>query len=894
MTVSTVSSVAEFQTNGVTTNFPFFFKFLANSDLVVTYVDPQGVSSTLILGTNYTVNGAGSDAGGSIATNSALMGPGQLIVSREMDPFQLASLRNQGKFLAETHEDVFDKLTMLVQQGFALMDRALLRPFGKTYYDAQNRNISNLKDPAAPKDAATMGWVNTYFGSLIDSVSGAINTTNGIIYDTGTLFDYLRFGLFRSVDTVADLRLLTPTRNQRAFVLGVLARGDGGQGAFVWSSGNYTAKVAADPKSGIYVTSSSDPTGVSGAWVRIRDPYRPLPEWWGGSAAPVNINSTTVSLLKNRAGANQDQWILLFGDSHGWGQGGPEYERYESANNYSSWSANIHSQGFMRRLSDDICGRRGFDPRTYGTWAANFPPRIGTEFFGADSIERALKDPNRMLPIIPICGIIDGIQAPVTETSYRTETRWYAPAARGETYAGDFREKLAIGLFSSSLLTLNTEGGAQFNQSGKRAFVELEINPAYNGAGAGWTAYRNAGGGLVAEKNDTSQAVYLSTIRTIFPNWIVAGQPVFIPGLGKVLVAGVSAVTGGSLIHITDMAGAELGGGNSVRTIGSGMRLFHPAYIDRALFRVPLQGTSRVFYVAVRHKVGGGIIDLYYTDNLGVGGGNDPYLNGGIPSLKANPWEWGGNQPSIFRALPDGVLESAGGNVQILADRVRINTSPLTVGTAEEVVYRIDLASTQSGDLFIEKVPGGPVDIRGIVCDNNKVANLSMGAHTVGRWLGLTGGPDRVAQILNHVPVQPSHIIAQIPFVNEYLQQTPIADFKANLLTFVNRFRNHIPTSINYNAKGVDFTFFTSLRGRAVAFEGAAESPITYSMYVQASKEFCLANNCAFIDAESALFAEARSGKITYQRLYNDAIHPSDYANELIYQELKKSLAAIV
>lgn len=117
MTVSTIGSVAEFDTNGVTTNYPFYFKFLANEDLVVTYVDPLGVSSTLTLGTHYTANGAGNDNGGSIVTTLALAGPGQLVVSREMDAFQQTSLRNQGKFLAETHEDVFDKLTMLIQQG---------------------------------------------------------------------------------------------------------------------------------------------------------------------------------------------------------------------------------------------------------------------------------------------------------------------------------------------------------------------------------------------------------------------------------------------------------------------------------------------------------------------------------------------------------------------------------------------------------------------------------------------------------------------------------------------------------------------------------------------------------------------------------------------------------
>lgn len=241
MTVSTIGSIAEFDTNGVTTNYPFYFKFLANDDLVVTYVNPAGVSSVLTLGTNYTVNGAGNDQGGSIVTTSALAGPGQLTVSREMDAYQQTSLRNQGKFLAETHEDVFDKLTMLIQQGFSGLSRALKRPIGKSYFDAEGRIISNLAEPVSDQDAATKGWAGRYFGDLIDGATGLINTTTGILYDAGTLFDHLRYGVNRSVDSIAALRLLSSARNQRAFALGYHAKGDGGGGAYFIDQADVTS-----------------------------------------------------------------------------------------------------------------------------------------------------------------------------------------------------------------------------------------------------------------------------------------------------------------------------------------------------------------------------------------------------------------------------------------------------------------------------------------------------------------------------------------------------------------------------------------------------------------------------------------------------------------------------
>lgn len=182
MTVNTISSIAEFDTNGVTTNFPFYFKFLASEDLVVTYIDPAGASSTLTLGTHYTVNGVGNDQGGSIITTSALVGPGQLVVSREMDAFQLTSLRNQGKFLAETHEDVFDKLTMLIQQGFAIFTRALTRPFGRDYFFAEDRRIASVKDPVDDQDAATKAWAQRYVGEIVGGAQGPINNASNVIY----------------------------------------------------------------------------------------------------------------------------------------------------------------------------------------------------------------------------------------------------------------------------------------------------------------------------------------------------------------------------------------------------------------------------------------------------------------------------------------------------------------------------------------------------------------------------------------------------------------------------------------------------------------------------------------------------------------------------------------
>lgn len=208
MTVPTLNSVAEFATNGVTTNYPFFFKFLANEDLVVTYVNPAGISSVLTYGSQYTVNGAGDEDGGSIVTTTALAGPGQLIVSREMDAYQQTSLRNQGKFLAETHEDVFDRLTMLIQQGFSIFKRALVRPFGRDYYDAESRQIKNVADPTDNQDAATKNWAQNFIAEILATGQGPINNAANIIFAGANGFIGVVQDLANKLDPLKGSRML--------------------------------------------------------------------------------------------------------------------------------------------------------------------------------------------------------------------------------------------------------------------------------------------------------------------------------------------------------------------------------------------------------------------------------------------------------------------------------------------------------------------------------------------------------------------------------------------------------------------------------------------------------------------------------------------------------------
>lgn len=188
MTVSSSASNAEFPGNGTTTVFPLPFRFFDNDDITAYLLnDSTGDETALSLGINYTLVGAGEPEvdGNPLSTLTMLVAPASgftLVVERIMDPVQETDIINQARFFPEIHENVFDRIIMLIQQGFSGLSRALVRPVGKNYYDAEGRQIKNLANPTDPQDAATQLSVQQYVGSVINSGTGPMNLAQNVIY----------------------------------------------------------------------------------------------------------------------------------------------------------------------------------------------------------------------------------------------------------------------------------------------------------------------------------------------------------------------------------------------------------------------------------------------------------------------------------------------------------------------------------------------------------------------------------------------------------------------------------------------------------------------------------------------------------------------------------------
>ncbi|WP_374041246.1 phage tail fiber protein [Klebsiella pneumoniae] len=162
MTVSTQVSRNEYTGNGATTQYDFTFRILDKSHLLVQTLDTSENIVTLTLGTDYTVTGVNRYNGGKVVLTSALPAGYKISIERSTPVTQEASIRNQGGFFPEIHEDAFDKLTMLVQQAYGWWSGLSLRKpsWLANYYDALNNRIRNLRDPSQAQDAATKNYVD--------------------------------------------------------------------------------------------------------------------------------------------------------------------------------------------------------------------------------------------------------------------------------------------------------------------------------------------------------------------------------------------------------------------------------------------------------------------------------------------------------------------------------------------------------------------------------------------------------------------------------------------------------------------------------------------------------------------------------------------------------------
>ncbi len=184
MTISTTDSRISYNGNGVTTEFSFPYRFLANGDLVVVIVDAAGVETVKTITTDYTVTGAGDDAGGSVTMLVAPASSTRLVIYRDTEVVQETDYTSGDAFPAESHERALDRLTMILQEktpGAAGATRAIQIPIGDpgTVVTTLPPSIARLGKFLVFDESTGSVEVSSFTQSTVADTIAAVDLTSG-------------------------------------------------------------------------------------------------------------------------------------------------------------------------------------------------------------------------------------------------------------------------------------------------------------------------------------------------------------------------------------------------------------------------------------------------------------------------------------------------------------------------------------------------------------------------------------------------------------------------------------------------------------------------------------------------------------------------------------------
>jgi hypothetical protein len=163
MTVAATITAIQLPCNGVTTQFSFNNKIFQASDLTVMLYDTFGNGhgftnqANVALGLSYTVQNVDVDTGCIVVFNLAPTNGWTMDLRTSTPQTQSTSIKNQGAFLPELHEEAFDRLTRVVQD---LTRRTYL-------FGIHGPDTETTQWPTLPLPAARAG-----FGLVFDSTTG--------------------------------------------------------------------------------------------------------------------------------------------------------------------------------------------------------------------------------------------------------------------------------------------------------------------------------------------------------------------------------------------------------------------------------------------------------------------------------------------------------------------------------------------------------------------------------------------------------------------------------------------------------------------------------------------------------------------------------------------------
>lgn len=370
MTVSSQTNNATFVGNGITTAFPLPFRFFDNGDVYAYFIDSAtGASTPMLLGTDYTLAGEGEpEVDGNpvsvLTTSVPLASMRGLYVERVMPQVQETDIVNQDRFFASTHEDVFDRLTMLIQQSNSNSQGAIRVAIGDP--------DPNRLPPVAQRALLIMGFDS--FGNPIAIAPGSGSSeelalllasslgTNYIGRGAGTLENALDTLDLAAINRVVRLSTAAAAASSSisgsAVIEGYTTAGDGAANLVVLDADDSTS-----PNDGVRAIESAG--GTLRSVLHMQGAEIPLPAGFG--------YTPLVKIIKTAKGyaADKDARSLMPAIT-----GVTYYVDYITGNDANAGTAVAPLKGIKAALAKVDVGRvkvaPAFYPHNYN-WASTFP-----------------------------------------------------------------------------------------------------------------------------------------------------------------------------------------------------------------------------------------------------------------------------------------------------------------------------------------------------------------------------------------------------------------------------------------------------------------------------------------------------------------------------------------
>lgn len=240
MTVTSDVSTALYSGNGVTTVFPVPFYFLVNGDVLVQKLTgATGVISTLVLNSDYTLTGAGVEAGGSLTMAVAPLTGDEIYVSRNVDIVQETAYPSNSPFPASSHEMALDRLTMIAQQVNSQVGLSLKKSALANTYDLGTSVLVNSGNAVNQTDVPNLGQVQAAVvagaaaqlalpigASLVGYLTGTVKSFLDSLSAAGSAVGAALLG-FLQAGTGATTRTAQAKLRERVSVLDFGAVGNG-------------------------------------------------------------------------------------------------------------------------------------------------------------------------------------------------------------------------------------------------------------------------------------------------------------------------------------------------------------------------------------------------------------------------------------------------------------------------------------------------------------------------------------------------------------------------------------------------------------------------------------------------------------------------------------------